>query len=394
VTTPEQLAALRTPDGQAALAAAAELADGDPLMAASALRARGFPPELATAALAQATLRTRAVAKVGPDAHRMFFTRAGLEQATRAVVATRRAARLAAAGVRHLADLGCGIGMDTIAAAQAGLRVTAVEADPSTATVAAANVAALDLTDRVTVQTGPAESADLSGVDAVFCDPARRTSTGRRIFDPDSFSPPWDFLMTLPRQVPQTVLKLAPGLDHTRIPDDAEAAWVSVDGDLVEATLWCGPLARVPRRATVLRGGQAVELTGTGQQPAPTGPVRDYLYDLDPAVIRAGLVAEFAAIVDGNLADPTIAYVYADAPQTTPLARCLKVEQTLPFSLKRLRATLRAAGIGHVEIMKRGSAVDVDRLRQQLRPSGDRAATVVLTRVAGAPTALVCRRLP
>ena len=85
MTTPEQLAALRTPDGQAALAAAAELADGDPLMAASALRARGFPPELATAALAQATLRTRAVAKVGPDAHRMFFTRAGLEQATREI---------------------------------------------------------------------------------------------------------------------------------------------------------------------------------------------------------------------------------------------------------------------------------------------------------------------
>ncbi|MBM0235752.1 SAM-dependent methyltransferase, partial [Micromonospora sp. STR1_7] len=37
----DQLAALRTPEGSAALAAAARLAGGDPLAAASALRATG-----------------------------------------------------------------------------------------------------------------------------------------------------------------------------------------------------------------------------------------------------------------------------------------------------------------------------------------------------------------
>src|SRR5690606_129646 len=154
VTTVDQLAALRTPAGEAALTAAATLVGDDPLTAATALRAQGVAPDLAAAALTQATLRTRAVAKFGPDAHRMFFTRPGLEQATRAVVAARRAARLAAAGVRHLADLGCGIGADTIACAQAGLQVTAVEADPATAAVAAANLAALGLTDRATVHAG------------------------------------------------------------------------------------------------------------------------------------------------------------------------------------------------------------------------------------------------
>jgi hypothetical protein len=54
----------------------------------------------------------------------MFFTRAGLEQATRTIVAGRRAARLAAAGVATLADLGCGIGSDALAAARAGIRCT------------------------------------------------------------------------------------------------------------------------------------------------------------------------------------------------------------------------------------------------------------------------------
>src|SRR5215213_7902025 len=62
-------AVLRTPSGDAALAAAA--------------------------ALTQVALRRKAAAKFGADADRMFFTRAGLEQATRRVVADLRAARLA-----------------------------------------------------------------------------------------------------------------------------------------------------------------------------------------------------------------------------------------------------------------------------------------------------------
>jgi SAM-dependent methyltransferase len=382
------LDALRTTEGVAALGAATRLAAGDPLAAASALRARGVPAELAAAALTQATLRRRAAGKFGADAAAMLFTRAGLEQATRGPVAARRAARLRAAGAATVTDLGCGIGADTIAFARAGLRVHAVDADPGTAAVAAANVAALGLAHLVTVSVADAATVDLSGADAVFCDPARRTATGRRVFDPAAYSPPWDFVAGLAGRVPRTALKLAPGIDHALVPAGAEAEWVSVGGEVVEAAFWCGPLAAVPRRATVLHKG---ELTGTGEERAPVGPPRRYLYDPDGAVVRAHLVAEFAATVDGTLADPTIAYVYADAPVATPYARCLEIVESLPFSLKRLRAALRAHGAGRLTIAKRGSAVDVDRLRRDLRATGDATMTVVLTRVAGAPTAILCR---
>src|SRR5262249_27553330 len=124
--TPDLLRRLRTAPGEAALAAATRVVGHDPLAAASALRGGGVDADLAAAALSQAVLRSRAQSKFGTDAESMFFTRASLEQATRALVADRRAARLAAAGVRHLADLCCGIGADTIAAARAGLTVTAV----------------------------------------------------------------------------------------------------------------------------------------------------------------------------------------------------------------------------------------------------------------------------
>ena len=385
----ELLALLRGPDGEAALAAAGEVAGGDPLTAASALRSRGVPAALAAAALTQVDLRARAAAKFGPDASRMFFTRTGLEQATRSVVAVRRAARLAAHAA-SVADLGCGIGADALAFARAGLRVHAVDTDPLTAAVAAANAAALGLADRVTVSTVDAQALPLAGFDAVFCDPARRTGTGRRVFDPAAFAPPWTFVAGLADRVPRTVLKLAPGIDHALLPAGAEAEWVSVDGDLVEATVWCGPLALVPRRATVLRAGVAHELTGTGSERAPVSRVRRWLYDPDSAVVRAGLVAEFASGVGGALADPSIAYVYADSAVPTPFARCYEVLDALPFSVKRLRAVLRARGVGRVTLTKRGSAVDVERLRRDLRLSGTGSMVVALTRVADAPTALLC----
>lgn len=403
-STAEALTLLRGPGGAEALAAAAALTDEDPLRAATRLRAHGFAPPLATAALTQARLRARAKAKFGADAAHMFFTRAGVEQATRHVVATHRAARLARAGVRRLADLTCGIGADTVAAARAGIAVHAVDADCHTAAVAAANTTALELSSLVRVECARAEDVDLTGADAVFCDPSRRQAgSGRRVFHPDAFTPAWSFVRSLPQRVPRTVLKLAPGLPHELIPPGAEAQWVCVDGDLVEAAVWCGPLATVPRRATILRGEPPAEpggvpqrwreehLTGSGQRPAPVGPVGAYLFDPDPAVVRAYLVAELADQLDAHLADPHIAYLYSDRPRSTPYARCLQVLQRLPFSLKRLRAALRAAHVGRVEILKRGSALDPDRLRRDLRLSGDTAATVVLTRVAGAPTALICR---
>jgi SAM-dependent methyltransferase len=390
---PAALAALRTPEGLSALSAAAAVAGGDPLAAASALRAHGIAPDLAAAALTQSVLRARAIGKFGADATRMWFTRAGLEQATRRVVADRRAARLVTAGVTHIADLGCGIGADTIAFARAGIRVTAVDADATTASVAAANVAALGFEDLVSVRTAAAESIDLEHVGAAFCDPARRRASGR-VFDPDAYSPPWTFVVSLANAVPATVLKLAPGIDHALVPAAAEAEWVSVDGDVVEAALWCGPLGGVPRRATLLSGsGQAsaeVTLVGSGTAVAPVGPIGGYVYDPDGAVVRSHLVAEFATTVDGRLGDASIAYVYTDTYVASPFGRAYEIHDVMPFSLKRLRAALRERGIGRLTIKKRGSPLEPEQLRRDLRLHGSGELTIILTHVAGAPTVLLC----
>ena len=57
------------------------------------LRQQGYDPNLIAAALTQQRLRARAAVKFGEHAASMLFTEAGLQQATRAVVADLHAAR-------------------------------------------------------------------------------------------------------------------------------------------------------------------------------------------------------------------------------------------------------------------------------------------------------------
>jgi hypothetical protein len=114
------------------------------------------------------------------------------------------------------------------------------------------------------------------------------------------------------------------------------------------------------------------------------------LHEPDPAVIRSGLVSLVAQDLGATLVDPTIAYLTSDARAATPWVRSYRVDEVLPFNLKKLKALLRARGVGRVTVKKRGSAIEPETLSRQLRGPGAGTAVVVVTRVAGAPTALVC----
>ncbi|MEV0040440.1 class I SAM-dependent methyltransferase [Streptomyces sp. NPDC050804] len=394
------LGPLLSADGQALLA---ELRDHDPaaeLALATRLR-REHPAELVSAALAQARLRQRGVAKFGAeDAYRMYFTPNGIEQATRGTVAAYRAGRFRALapGLR-ITDLCCGIGGDAIELARAGFTVTAVDLDPLTCEIAAENVRTLaPAAPPTTVTRADVLEYDLTGARTLFIDPARRGGRGR-IFDPEAYSPPLSWAVDAVRGAGTGAVKIAPGIPHELIPDDFEAEWISDGGDVKEAVLWHGgtPGSVTPgsRRATLLTPGRppgpptVVTLTGRGLPDPPVRATGRYLYEPDGAVIRAHLVAEVAEELDGGLLDETIAYITADEARPTPYATAYEITDELPFGLKKLKALLREREVGVLTVKKRGSAVEPEELRRRLKLKGPHAATVFLTRVAGAPTMLL-----
>jgi THUMP domain-containing protein len=387
---------LRAPAGLdllARLRAAGPLDDAAALALGSSLR-RTYPPDLVAAAITMARLRDRGARKFGAAAATMWFTPAGLEQATHPAVAVHRAQRLTAVlGVAApVIDLCCGIGSDLGALAGVGLQATGVELDSLTAAVAAANNAGLAL-----VEHGDA-TARASGGEAVFVDPSRRAARGR-IFDPNSYTPPWPFVSALLSGSSPAAAKVAPGIAHETVPAGVEIEWVSLHGELKEAALYGASLSSgARRRATLLPGGDTLAAIGPdiSDEAPPVGAVGRWLYEPDPAVIRAHLVGAVVADLDGRLLDPTIAYLTADVPVVTPFARAYEVTDVLPFKIRALRDLLRRRGVGRLTVKKRGSTIEPEALRRELlRGSrGDAEATLIVTRVAGRATALLARPAP
>lgn len=359
------------------------------------LRKAGHPVELVTAVVQQAQLRSKARVKFGPFADRMVFTPAGLEQATRLNIAGLHAQRFTRAGIKKVADLGCGIGADSLALASADIEVTAVELDEITAAATTLNLMPWP---NARVVNADAMSFDLEGFDGVWLDPARRTtdtSGTSRIFDPEAFSPPLSFVEKLADQGLAVGVKMGPGLPHEAIPANCEVQWVSVNGDVTEAALWFGPLARpgIRRAALVIGEHGATELTsGLDFDPdaalrgdVPVGPIPEYVYEPDGAVIRAGLIDELLKRTGGHLLDPHIAYFGTETPVQTPLAKTYKVLEVRPYHIKNLRAWVKAEKIGVLDIKKRGMDVTPEELRKVLLAgmgkTAKNKATLILTRI-------------
>lgn len=394
----EELLTLLTPEAMRLLDELPPLTEGHDLVTlVSRLRTDGHSSALVAAVLAQANFRRKAATKFGPFADRMLFTDAGLQQATRLQVAAHHAARFRDAEVTAIADLGCGIGADSMAFATLGFEVRALDADEVTAAIATHN---LVIFPNASVHHGTAESFTLRDDEAAWLDPARRNterSRDRRSHNPADWSPSLDFAFGLGDTRPIGV-KLGPGIPHEALPDDGEAQWVSVGGDVVEATVWRGGTEQegVRRSALLLpRGeGAAHELTASGPAPdAEVGTLGAYLHEPDGAVIRAELIGLVAAQLDGRMISPSIAWITSDSEVSSPFVQSFRVIAELPLDAPKLKRELRARNIGRVEIKKRGVDVDPAAFRQRLQPKGDGEATLILTRLGERRRAILAERV-
>ena len=376
--TPGQVRALLSPAGRQAVAAA-ELLDLSPaarVRSAEAVRVHG---DLGPLALEQALLRQRARAK-HPRGAELWWTGPALEQASSYDLARHRARLFD----RPVLDLCCSVGGDLLALPDGSV---GVDLDEARLLLAQANAQVLGR-DVALVRADVTALRLPPGADVVV-DPARRAGA-RRVFDPRAYSPPLDLVLGWRTAVRSLVVKVAPGVDHEALPDDLEVEVVSLRGDVKEAVLLAGAVRTGSRRtATLLPAGDVLV-----DAPVPAPAVRPpgaWLLEPDGAVVRAHLVAQLADAVGGWLLDGTIAYVSADERVATPYGRWFEVLEVLPFGLKPLRERLRAHDAGPLVVKKRGTAVEPDQLRRQLKLTGSREVTVVLTRAAGRQVAMVVR---
>jgi len=354
-------------------------------------RKAGVEPELLRFAINQAALKKRGTQKFGDLATDLLFTEAGLEQATRLEVASWHARKFASVGITSITDLGAGIGADSLAFCQAGLKTTAVESHPEVYLALQHNLR--NYPDGSALNQGVEQTAiDTQGV---WLDPARRDQDRKSLtpqrLQPEMFSPNLDLVFEIATKHAAGV-KLAPAFPHELIPKNFEANWVSHSQDLVELTLWSAPLGSPGVKKAVLVAETTIEFEGV-QELAPIGKLGRFIFEPDVSLIRSHLLGAFANQHGLELIAENIAYLTAEQQLTSPWLKSYEVVDVLPLDEKTIRTYCHKNELGTLEIKKRGVDITPEQLRPKLKLKGAGAATLILTRVGSARQAIICRAI-
>ena len=377
------------------------------LLEANTKLRKEFPdssPTQISQAITQSVLRKKLSSRWGIDTSGFLLTEDGIHQATRPAVANWRAKWIIEkfGQTTRVLDLTCGLGFDSIAMANAGLRVHAIERDPLIADFARHNLR----NTNVVVDTADATTTDINGFDLVFIDPMRRDpesarkidGSSQRIFDPENWSPSWSFIMSIAVQK-QVVCKVAPGIDEKFIAD-WDTAWISDQGDLVEAmTISSGS----GLRSAVLIEGNAIALYSGVKAPRIKSD-GNFLIVPNSAITRASAIDAICDSMDGGLVNQHIGWITSDDEslinrlcESMPVpADVYQIIDRCKAEPKAIAKAIREIPASGITITSRGIQIDVERLRKQISPSLQRSApelVVALYRDDTGNKALICRRV-
>lgn len=336
-----------------------------------------------------------------PRAAKMRFTRDGLSMASGKAVAEYRTwkMRKQLGSVSKVLDVGAGIGGDTIAF---GLRwkVFSVENDPEMVEILKHNIDVYDLQKNVTIVEGDitelvhedAFKEQVKDVDVIFFDPSRRNEAGRTV-KTEEYTPPLDFINKLREFCPNICVKISPGTDIQRIKHDCDIEVISNKGRVREVVLWFGGLkqnpdktimfaTKLPEKITVERiHGLKTEITD----------IQDYLFEPDPAFIKAWLVETLAKEYELTRIHPTIAFLTGENYRSTPLLKPYRVLAVTENDPEKISGALREKGIGMIDYKARGVKVNMKTVHKRIRGRGKGKGLVIFTRIGEKEVAVICR---
>lgn len=359
---------------------------GTELQVQSRLR-QEFPEALVRAAMTLQDLRRKALAKF-TCGDRLWLDRIGLEQCTSELVADHKARRFSGL----VWDYCSGIGSDAAALARHTCEVVTVDADPACSLRTRWNAEVLSPGRTLScVSARVEELTDRSGL--LHVDPDRRVSQATRAVRIEDYVPRLDQLQRWTQEFAGGAIKLSPAANFGGKFPTAEIELISVHGECKEATVWFGQLAgEKPWRATALPSGET--LAGEPMEAvADIRPLGGYLFDPDPAIVRAGLVDLLAERLGLARLDAAEEYLTSNSLVVSHFVRAFEVQAELSNNPKEVRAYYRNSNVGQLEIKCRHIPVDVDRMRKQLSLTGGEPGVLIFARVSGKARAVVARRV-
>ena len=257
------------------------------------------------------------------EGERLFFTNRGLRWATPQSAAVHCADRLSCG---MCFDLACGQGGQTLFLSRTCDEVKAVELDPLNLLIARANGISLGLDNVEWVRGDVLDeevAARLGGCDHLFSDPSRPPGSRERSMDeiePD----PREVLSLYGERAEGFCFEVPPYMSLDRVPFPHEAEYISIEGRLNRLNLYTGDLISAQRSAVSFPSGERMSgfPANVGFSAWTTQLTGRYLYEVDPALVRAGLLSTLLNNITGVSPlspDSRRTLLLSDRPTTLPM---------------------------------------------------------------------------
>jgi SAM-dependent methyltransferase len=349
------------------------------------------------ALVSQIKLRRKAVGKF-TKSEDMFFTALSLEQSTGELIARHLAKRFKASWT--VADLGCGLGANTIFLAESVKKVIAVDLDEFKIECAKHNAAVYGVSDKIEFRVGDANLNINVGVDAFFLDPARDRDGQTKTRSLLNSSP--NLLEILPKlfQVTKNVaVKISPAFDYEELallPEQPEIEIISEDNNCKVAMLWFGDFKINKRLATCFYKEGAYVITGSGEEKTKVSGLKKYLYEPNKAISKAHLVGELANQFSLAKIDYNSAYLTSDnlvINNFLGAMRRFKVIESGEFSVKKLQRALKTRKIGQTEIIVKNLKITADDLRSRLKLKEGGQYLIILLKIMDKNTYILVEKI-
>ena len=353
----------------------------------------------------QLACRQKAVKKLPIfSQYNLLYTPLALEQSSGERTAIYKASLMSG---KKLIDLSGGLGVDTMFLARTFQEVVYCERDSLLCAVVEHNLKVAGV-DNVEVKNGDsisllAEYPDNS-FDWIYVDPARREE-GRRSIALEAASPDvvasHDLLL---RHAQRVCIKASPALEigglKKLLPALHTIVVVSVDRECKEILLLLerayasdGP---VQVKAVCLNSDseEITEVVGGRDVPkVVAASVKEYLYEPDPAIIKARLSAVLARDSGLQFVNKSVDYLTSDRKIEAFPGRSFRVVECVPYKPKSFRAFLERHAIAGASIQRRDFPLSAEELRKKYRLLESERAFLFFTRdAAGHPLCIYAIR--
>lgn len=325
---------------------------------------------------------------------KLYSDKDGLRFATPWQVATYRAKKLKC---NTIADISCGIGGQTIYFAKECEIVYAIEIDPTKIKLAKKNCKMFGL-DNIEFVCGDALDEkvleQIPKIDVVFSDPARAAFEPQR--DISRLHPGiLDVMETYRDKTANFAFEAPPQLSPDKIPFTCECEYLSLDGKLNRLNLYFGNIKSCNISAITLPSETKLCYFERYEENDYAEDPLLYLYEIDPAVVKAGLVSHLASKLKNaklfKIDEKRIMLTASIVLSYSMIKSTYKIIIKHKYNIEEINGLLKDTKYG--KVLLRTKVKDTEYWNTRLKLEADLKGTEQITLFVKNKTAYLCEKL-